>query len=221
MDVQKFKKAKETFNLFSTEREAYKMIKLREEFVTYFSIDKIKSMTIEEYVIGLQNKESFCYWLERTLYQLGSISGQPSYKFGVWYSPSKKQYCFEKRFGDNYTDAFETLKTALLNLLEDGLTKNYTAIKNNPINSSVKAKILAMYYPDKYMNVYSLKHLDHYLKTFGLNTKELMSSDVVYKREALVNFKNEDEDMKDWSNYVFSIFLWSHYPKDPRRVSNL
>ena len=128
--------------------------------------------------------------------------------------------CFENRFGDNYKDAFKTLRTALLNLLKDGAKKDYTAIKNNPINSSIKAKILAMYYPDKYMNVYSLKHLDYYLTTLGLNTKELMKSDVLYKREALVDFKNEDDDMKNWSNYVFSIFLWAHYPKDPRCVTD-
>ena len=221
MDFKKFKKAKETFNLYSIEQEANKNIKLREEFVNYFSFEKLSTMDINEYVIGIQNKESFCYCLERTLYELGSISGQPSNKFGVWYSPTKKQYCFENRFGDNYKDAFETLRTALLNLLKDGAKKNYTAIKNNPINSSIKAKILALYYPDKYMNVYSLKHLDHYLTTFGLNTKELMKSDVLYKREALVNFKNEDEDMKHWSNYVFSIFLWAHYPKDPRYATEL
>ena len=124
------------------------------------------------------------------------------------------------QFGDNYKDAFKTLRTALLNLLKDGAKKDYTAIKNNPINSSIKAKILAMYYPDKYMNVYSLKHLDYYLTTLGLNTKELMKSDVLYKREALVDFKNEDDDMKNWSNYVFSIFLWAHYPKDPRCVTD-
>ena len=212
--------AKKTFNIQSIEENVKKNMELREQFVNCFTLDKIKSMDINEYVIGVQNKESFCYWIERTLYELGSISGQPSNKFGVWYSPLKKQYCFENRFGDNYKDAFKTLRTALLNLLKDGAKKDYTAIKNNPINSSIKAKILAMYYPDKYMNVYSLKHLDYYLTTLGLNTKELMKSDVLYKREALVDFKNEDDDMKNWSNYVFSIFLWAHYPKDPRCVTD-
>ena len=209
-------KAKKTFNLQVIEDNVKENVRLREEFVKYFPLDKIKSMDINEYVIGVQNKESFCYYLERTLYELGSISGQPSYKFGVWYSPSKKQNCFESRFGDNYKDAFDNLRVALVELIKDGEKKNFTAIKINPINSSVKAKILAMYYPDKYMNVYALKHLDHYLITLGLNTPELMRADVLYKREALIKFKNEDKDMKDWSNYIFSIFLWSHYPKDPR-----
>lgn len=219
MDNPQLEIAKKTFNIQSIEENVKKNMELREQFVNCFTLDKIKSMDINEYVIGVQNKESFCYYLERTLYELGSISGQPSYKYGVWFSPSKKQYCFENRFGNNYIDAFEEVRTALLKLLKDGENKDFESIKSNPINSSVKAKILAMYYPDKYINVYALKHLDHYLTTLGLNTRELMRADVLYKREALIEFKNEDKDMKEWSNYVFSIFLWSHYPKDPRHLT--
>ena len=163
---------------------------------------------------ALQNMDGFCYKLERTLHPLGSIAGQPSTKFGVWYSPTKKQYCFEKRFGDNYKVAFERLRIALLQLLKDGDAEDYEAIKNNPINSLVKGKILAVYFPNKYMNVYSNRHLNHYLTFFELNNEELMASNALYKREVLVKFKNEDKDMREWSNYEFSIFLWSHYPKD-------
>jgi hypothetical protein len=173
-------------------------------------------MDINEYVIGVQNKESFCYYLEYTLYELGSISGQPSNKYGVWFSPSKNQYCFENRFGNNYKEAFKKVRIALLKLIQDGAKRDYESIIKNPLNSLVKAKVLAMYYPDKYMNVYSRPHLDYYLTTLELNTPELMRADVLYKREALIDFKNEDKDMQTWSNYVFSIFLWSHYPKDPR-----
>lgn len=216
MGKSQLEKAKETFNLQAIAESINKSIRLREEFVAYFSPRKLASLTIEEYVIGRQNKESFCYILERTLYTLGSISGPPSSKFGVWYSPSKKQYCFEKRFGDNYLVAFEMVKRALLQLLKDGQNKDYDAIRNNPINSLVKGKILAMYFPDMYMNVYSVNHLNHYLTFFGLENKALMLSDAIYKREALMKFKNDDDVMKEWSNYVFSVFLWSHYPTDQR-----
>ena len=211
--------AKDTFNLPAIEQEERELMKLREEFISYFSVAKLHSLTIEEYVVGLQNSESFCYWLERTLHRLGSISGQPSYKFGVWYSPTKREYCFEQRFGDNYKEAFQALKTSLISLIEDGEREDYASISKNPINSSIKGKILAVYFPEKYMNVYANKHLDYYLAALGLNTKELKRSDVIYKRLALLKFKNEDEEMKHWSNYVFSKFLWSHYPKDPRRSS--
>jgi hypothetical protein len=216
MNYQEFDKAKQTFNIQSISNYVKENEQLRDEFVRYFTPQKIASMTIDEYVIGLQNKESFCYKLERTLKNLGNISGQPSFKFGVWFSPSKMQYCFEQRFGNNHFDAFQKFKLSLLQLLEDGKHKNYDAIKNNPINSLIKGKILATYYPEKYLNIYSIKHLNFYLTALDLNSKDLMAADAVDKREALVNFKNSDKDMSKWSNYVFSIFLWSHYPKSPR-----
>ena len=43
-------------------------MELREQFVNCFTLDKIKSMDINEYVIGVQNKESFCYYLDFYLY---------------------------------------------------------------------------------------------------------------------------------------------------------
>lgn len=221
MNVRAFEEAKRTFNLHLIEKDAMHVIRLRNEFAAYFTYEKIASMDIEEYVVGLQSRDSFCYKLERTLYELGSISGQPSSKFGVWYSPTKNQYCFQPRFGDNYKDAFETLRRFLLDLLRAGEKEDYVAIERNPINSLIKGKILAVYYPEKYMNVYAAAHLNHYLETFGLASSRLLKCNVIYKRAALVKFKNEDKDMKDWSNYVFSIFLWSHYPKDPRYSSEL
>lgn len=217
MELLSFKKAKETFNANIFEQSCKDLFRLREEFVNIFSIDKIASMKIEEYVVGLQNRNSFCYWLERTLHSLGNISGQASFKFGIWYSPSKETYCFQAKFGDNYEEAFKNVKSAILELLIAGEQKDYKAIVKNPINSAIKGKILATYYPDKYMNIYASKHLDYYMKALGINSTELLKSDVVYKREALLKFKNNDEDMKKWSNYVFSAFLWSHYPKSPSR----
>nr|MBE6191317.1 hypothetical protein [Rikenellaceae bacterium] len=219
MNIAQLELAKKTFNLQLIEDNVRKNIGLRKKFVNYFTPNKISSMDINEYVIGVQNKESFCYYLEYTLYELGSISGQPSNKYGVWFSPSKKQYCFENRFGNNYKEAFKKVRIALLKLIQDGAKRDYESIIKNPLNSLVKAKVLAMYYPDKYMNVYSRPHLDYYLTTLGLNTPKLMRADVLYKREALIDFKNEDKDMQTWSNYVFSIFLWSHYPKDPRHLT--
>ena len=42
-----------------------------------------------------------------------------------------------------------------------------------------------------------------------------MKQDVLYKRKALIDYKNSDKDMKKWSNDMFSVFLWDHYPKRP------
>ena len=48
--------------------------KKRADFVDHFSLEYIKSMDIDEYVIGTGAKNTFCYRLEHELDGLGSVS---------------------------------------------------------------------------------------------------------------------------------------------------
>ena len=102
-----------------------------------------------------------------------------------------------------------------MELLEAGKEHDYDRIIKIPLNSIFKGKILSTYYPEDYLNIFSKDHLDYYLKTLDLDTADLMKSDVLYKREALLEFKNKDKDMRKWSVNMFAVFLWSHYPKAP------
>ena len=105
-------------------------------------------LTIDDYVQGKQSKTSFCYILERTLRMLGNIGGQPSSKFGIWYSPSEMRYKYDSRFGDDYKEAFQTIKTSITELLEAGKRHDYDCIIANPLNALIRGKILSVYYPD-------------------------------------------------------------------------
>ena len=117
--------------------------------------------------------------------------------------------------GKNYKEAFTNVKKYLLELLEAGKQEDYDAIITNPISALFKGKILSTYYPEKYLNIFSQAHLDYYLNALNLDTAKLLKSNVLYKRQTLVDFKNSDKDMKEWSIYEFAYFLWSHYPKAP------
>lgn len=217
MNYQELKEAKQTFRIHALEKEYKGLFKIRDEFVRKYNPAKIASMTIDEYVQGKQSKTSFCYILERSLKGLGNMTGQYATKFGVWYSKDNGDYSFEPRLGSTYIEVFKKVKVSILNLLESGKAHNYEEIINNPLNALFKGKILAVYYPDDYLNIFSNDHLNHYLKAFDLDTAELMKQNVLYKRKALLDYKNSDKDMKKWSNDMFSVFLWSHYPKAPLR----
>ena len=215
MNYQELQEAKETFKLHSIEKERRSLYKERDRFVKQFTRKRILSMTLDEYVVGKESKTSFCYQIERTLYGLGNITGQPASKFGIWYSPRESRYKYDERFGKSVKEAFSRIRESIVELLEDGESHDYESIISNPLNSLIKGKILSVYYPDDYLNIFSLKHINHYLVSLDLDTKELMDSNVVYKRKALVDFKNRDKDMKKWSIDLFALFLWSHYPKEP------
>ena len=221
MNYQELQEAKQTFRLHALEKEMKPLFKAREDFVRRFNPKKIASMTIDEYVQGKQSKTSFCYILERTLKGLGNVSGQYATKFGVWYSSEQQTYRFEKRLGDDYKQAFKKVRTSILNLLEAGKVHDYDEIISNPLNALVKGKILSVYYPDDYLNIFSNEHLDYYLRSFDLDTAELMKQNVVYKRDALLAFKDSDKDMKKWSIDMFAVFLHSHYPKSPAKAEEM
>lgn len=215
MNYQELQEAKQTFRIYTLEKDYKAVYKAREEFVHRFNPKRINSMTIEEYVIGKQNKTSFCYLIERKLDSLGRITGQPSSKFGIWYSPEYQKYKYDPKFGNNYKEAFMGVKKAISDLLSAGEKHDYDNIIANPLNALIKGKILSVYFPEDYLNIFSERHLDYYLRSLNLDTKELMKSNVLYKRDALLKFKNSDKDMKKWSINMFAVFFWSHYPKAP------
>jgi hypothetical protein len=220
MNYQELQRAKEQFPLRSLEKDYSAIYKRRAEFVRKFNRNKIASMTLDEYVIGKEKKDTFCYILERSLAQLGNFTGSTSKKFGVYYGKEEKDYVFIKKFGKSAKEAFANIKQEILALLEAGEAEDYDAMINSPISTMFKGKILSTYFPEKYLNILCEDHLDHYLRHLDLDNKDLMKQDPIYKRKALLEFKNKDADMKKWSVNMFATFLWRDYPKAPIKDEN-
>lgn len=198
------------------------LYQLRSSFVRSFNLNHIREMEIDEYVLGIELPETgyhFCYALERQLDGLGSIIGATAFKFGVYYGRTKSDerylYRFSKKFGNTLEEAFENIRENILELLEAGENENIDAIADNIISPMFKGKILCTYFSDRYLNVFSSDHLDYFLTQLDLDTEKLRWKDAVYKREALIAFKNRDSVMKKWSVDLFSNFLYTEYPGKP------
>ena len=78
-----------------------------------------------------------------------------------------------------------------------------------------KGKILSTYYPEEYLNIFSEEHLNFFLTQLDLDNSILIKKSPIYKRDALISFKNKDIVMKEWSVDLFSNFLYSEYPGRP------
>ena len=221
MDVQGFIRAKAQFPLEYEEKAFRSLEERRKAFVGYFTPNKIANMTIDEYVEGKGQKDNnFCYGIEIALKMLGNIQGSSAVKFGIYFSKAQSQYVFASRFGSNYIEAFENVRNSILELLNAGEKENLKAIIENPLAPTIKGKILSVYYPEIYLNIFSDEHLSFYLKKFDLLDEKLAKANAVYKRKALVKFKNDDPDMKSWSMNMFAVFLWKYFPKAPPSKSS-
>lgn len=224
MNIHDLRQAQVRFeNRIEEVTEARKELhQLRSSFAKFFSRKRITSMGIDDYVAGVDlptTGYNFCYTLERKLDGLGRISGSPAPKFGVYYGKRGKksidEYQFVKKFGDTYQEAFEGVRKSLLELIDAGENENIEAITDNLISPMVKGKILCTYFPDRYLNIFSSDHLDYFLIQLDLDTDKLILEDPVVKRETLIEFKNQDPVMKNWTVDLFAHFLYTEYPGRP------
>lgn len=214
MKPSAIQKAIKEYDYTPRQKQIAHLLPIRGEFVAYFNQDFIRQMKVDDYCIGKGVKDwhVFSYGIERTFHDLGSIVGATSYKFGIFYSPGDKGYKWVKRFGDTKTKAFNQIKRSILDLLKCGEKGDIDGIADNMLSSMVKGKILSLYYPEKYLNIFSDTHLDAYLVKLGLDTEELLVSKPVYKRDSLVQYKNSDPVMREWEMDKFSDFLYKKLP---------
>lgn len=201
----------------------YKLIfketeKRRQDFVNHFTISHIRKMDIDEYVEG-KNKSAniFCYALEHTLGAYGLIKGGSARKFGIYYSREQNNYVITQNW--NYgtpEDSFRNLRDALVNLIIAGENDDIDTIRQSLLSPMFKGKILATYFPEKYLSIFSEEHLDYYIHRLDLDDKVKFKTDIIEKRQILVNFRNSNLTMSKWPLHAFSYFLYNKYPGSPK-----
>jgi len=183
---------------------------LRTQFVSDYSLQTIRNMKIDEYINGKGDRSTFCNRIETELKEWGNMKGAFATKFGVYYgtfgTDTNKEYRFVKKFGDTVEDAFYTIKNEIINLIKAGETKDFDKINSNLISPMLKGKILSIYYPKDYLNIFSSSHLDFFINQLNLGLIEGLTE--IDKQNLLLKYKNSDLIMRGWSNYKFGKFLY-------------
>lgn len=184
---------------------------LRLAFIRDYSIDNIRNMPIDDFIVGKRNKSSFCYRLENELQLWGNIHGATSAKFGIYYGiegqDKELKYRWTNRFGDSLDEAFKTVKDEIISLINAGANYEINKININLISPMMKGKLLSLYYPEKYLNIFSDVHLDYFIEQLSLrNTKKRMSE--IEKQRLLLDYKNSISLMNNWNNYEFFRYLY-------------
>lgn len=132
---------------------------LREEFLKEWPLDRILTLSIDEYVIGKGSQSnSFCYGLERGKYKslFMGIGGGGSSKFGIYWNEKTKSYKDQANKVIPLSELdhrFTKLKTDLYEIIKEGIHFKF----DNPIfdmkkstnefigRSAVVTKLLCIY----------------------------------------------------------------------------
>ncbi len=205
---------------FSSE---FKVInKLRKRFITDYPIKEIEKLTKDEYVTGKGNS-TFCNRIENELNDWGNIHGSTAGKFGLYFGKygddkTRKYRIGRKEYGTDEDKALKKILSAIVELLEN--KDDFEILKKNPISAMFKGKILSVYYPNDFLNIFSEKHLNYFINFLGLDNDSKSELD---KQALLLNYKMSDKVMKNWSVYEFSKFLYSSFgnPNDEIKIENI
>ena len=193
----------------------------RERFIRRFPESALANLTLEEYVVGVPGrKDTFCYWLEYELKPWGQYVGR-SEKSGVFFHKASGHYRCVSRFGsdDDPEQAFINVRSAILALLDAGKREDIPALDQNSLTGSIKGRILGLYYPERYLNIYGDSHLDYFLVQLRLDDQPLHRLSELQKREILRDFKQRHPVMRRWPLHAFCLFLYWQFgrPEDWER----
>ncbi len=202
---------------FDTSREDL-ALQSRGAFLKAFPLKRLQDLTIETYVIGLQSP-TFCSYVEAKTRYWAAIQGSPAFKFGIYFGLRKpnpnKQYQWTRKFGTTAEGAFTAVKAALLNLVREGArtTPDFAAIDKNPLSQMFKAKILSLYFPERFLAVCSKDHLEVIGGEVGLPDTEWWSE----IQSRLMDVKAGNPVTNAWSNPRFMRFLVDTYIPKKRK----
>lgn len=202
----------------------------KSKFIERFPLDKLIDMPIEEYIVLKANypdtyNDVFTYWLERKKEIGGAIGGGNASKFYIYMDATGK-YCIgygnKKRYieGDELKYEYNDLISKIVKSIEFAREDNIEGIKelNPPLWNMVLLKILSIYLPNKFIDVYSSSVLIPLAEILNLDIDKSAENIVEINYLATKKLKEMDA-FKDWEMFKLSNFVWETISKAPRKIT--
>lgn len=152
------------------------LYQLYDKFLERFPPEKLKTMTLDEYV-HITGSDSFCSWLQDKTDSLGGIKASSLYKFGI-YKPEKEGekeksnrsdgiYAWSLKYGTTKEEIFENIKRLIIEIQEAATSGNFEVIDKSIFAPTVKWKIAFLYSDFKLLNIFSRKNLKALVEARG------------------------------------------------------
>lgn len=141
---------------------------IRTTFTNKFTKGNIKNISLDDYCIWKQNKNSYSYLLERddNLIKFWSIRWWTSAKFGVYYSEDDSKYKFTKDYKDE-NDAIEKIREDLYNIANCKSFEDLSKLDNN-LSLWLKNKTFDLYTPWKIIPIYTKDKMEQIFNNIWL-----------------------------------------------------
>ncbi len=186
-------------------------------FLKRWPLEKVKTMSLKEYN-KIDDKDSFCYWLEFETRELINISGQAnSFKFEIFERKDKNRiytsndyksddiYSWRSRAGDNRDDAFQKTKANIIRVINATLAGNFKDIDSKEIKLAplYKWKIAFLYSNKQILAISHIKAVKWLAMHYGMKNYKNARISSVHKFliDRINKNKFWEEDRKLWNLY--------------------
>lgn len=174
----------------------------REAFLQRFPVSKIRDMSMDDYLLGNGNKESFCYWIHSRLNSIVHLGRWDiSRLYGVYYDNNGSLNVYGSGLGNDVKGAFATIKEEITKLLVGVENNDYSVVSNSKLHQSFKYKLLSIYFPEKVLPICTEGFLREICEKFGITYNK--KDEMVYYILKLVEIKKSCEATKNWHNQLF------------------
>lgn len=188
--------------------------KLLKDFLHTFPLDSLQGMTLEQYT-NLNKDDSFCYWLESRTYELGSIWGGSSYKFGIYEYRIKtnihntkfisdEKYAWYARYNKpTAQEAFNVVKNAIIKIATNASNGNFEVLDTiTELGEGYRWKIAFLYSNNQLIPIYKKDMLVQLATHFGLAGAKAMP---ISKLQAFLMQQKGDKDIFDYYEELLTI----------------
>lgn len=190
-----------------TRQELYQL------FLESFPLESLRTLPLERYT-NLNRNDSFCYWVESKTYNLGSIWGGSSYKFGIYKyanKPNEKDprvvsddaYAWYAKYGkETATDAYDLVRNSIADIAEAARAGELEKIDSNDIlGEGIKWKIAFLYSNLQLVPFYKKDMLVTVAK--GMGMESAAKSSIPEIQRYLMSKKDESTELFDYYDSMF------------------
>lgn len=178
----------------------------KEDFLSRFPIDSIKSLGLDEYAFVSSadgDSHSFCTTMYSELEEIAHTGNAYTHMFGIYYKKGKElalSTTYSNNFGNDFDKAFEQIKSDIYELLDGVENDNYTVVEKSKLNSLFRYKLLAVYFPKKFLPICTKDMMESICKTMGVS---LGDREMIYSNIDLRKIKESSPLTRNWNNGVF------------------
>lgn len=205
---------------YSPEKEK-NLIALRDEFTSYFTVEKIAQLQKQDYFAGLGKQDGcMAYELEWKTHDLGSIRGGSKYKYGYEEDFEKiKNILIHIVSLSNEYSSFYTQNSEITEALK-GICNESKAIKGLITGRTVLGKILSLYFPDIFLPIFTDQEhflsdiFENYIAEYSGLEQFLINNLLLLNAKKTFLDKISGEEKTSFSNLKFMDFLYFCFPKN-------